>query len=70
MLDDATSAIAELETLLTDYPELMRRPGPDQTEVGNKPSAFASRWRSLVQIRKDRVAKLAGSAEKFAQVKD
>ena len=69
-LDDAGAALAELEKLLTDYPELMRRPAPDQTEVGNKASGYASRWRSLVQTRKDRVAKLAGTAEKFAQVKD
>ncbi len=70
VLDDATGAITELEALLNDYPELMRRPAPDQTEVGNKPSAYAARWRALVQTRKDRVAKLASSAEKFAQVKD
>src|SRR5262249_30775932 len=36
-LDDAQAAIGELEKALTDYPELMRRPAPGQTEVGGKP---------------------------------
>jgi hypothetical protein len=69
-LEDANAAMTQLEQLLTDYPELMRRPAPDQTEVGAKPSAYAARWRSLIQTRKDHLARHAATAEKFAQVKD
>jgi hypothetical protein len=64
-LDDLASGLAELEQILQTYPELMRRPAPGQTDIA-KPSAYASRWRSLVQTRRDRMTKLADTAAKFA----
>src|SRR5262249_5663611 len=66
-LEDAQAALGELEKLLTDYPELMRRPAPGQTEVGGKGSTYATRWRTLVQTRKDHIAKQVATAEKFAK---
>ena len=69
-IEDATKAIAELEQMLSDYPELMRRPAPDQTEVGGKPSTYATRWRSMVQLRRDRIARQTATAEKFAKARE
>jgi hypothetical protein len=66
-LEDAQAALGELEKLLSDYPELMRRPAPGQTEVGGKPSTFATRWRSMAQTRRDHIARHAATAEKFAK---
>jgi hypothetical protein len=50
------------------YPEIMRRPAPGQTQVGGKPSSYASKWRSMVQSRRDKIEKLAQTADKFAGV--
>lgn len=58
--------IEALEQDLRDYPELLRTAPPGQTEVGAKPSSFASKWRSMVQARKDKLAKLKAKAEMFA----
>jgi hypothetical protein len=69
-LDDAQTAMAELEKILTDYPELLRRPAPGQTDVAAKPATCTSRWRSMIQTRKDRLARHAATAEKFGAVKD
>jgi hypothetical protein len=69
-LDDANTALAQLEQLLLDYPELLRRPAPDQTEVAAKPSTYTSRWRSLVQTRKDHLSRDGATSDKFASLKD
>ena len=69
-LDDANAAMTQLEQILLDYPELLRRPAPDQTEIGAKPSTYTARWRSLVQTRKDHLARDSAIADKFAAVKD
>ncbi|MCC6678717.1 MAG: hypothetical protein IT436_16415 [Phycisphaerales bacterium] len=58
--------IAALEQDLRDYPELLRTAPPGQTEVGAKPSSFAARWRSMIQSRRDKLAKLRAKAEAFA----
>lgn len=69
-LEDANAAMAQLEKLLTDYPELLRRPAPGQTDVGSKPSVCAARWRSMIQTRKDRFTRHGATADKFDTVKD
>jgi hypothetical protein len=66
LLKEANMSVAELEKLLEAYPEVMRRPAPGQTSVAGKPSTFASKWRTLVQQRKDRIKKLEETAKKFA----
>jgi hypothetical protein len=68
-LERASAALGELEKLLEAYPEVMRRPAPGQTAVAGKPSTYATKWRSAVQSRRDRVAKLLATAEKFAGVR-
>lgn len=59
--------IAALEDDLRDFPELLRTAPPGQTEVGAKPSSFAAKWRSMIQSRKDKLAKLREKAEEFAR---
>jgi len=68
LLKQANASIKELEKLLETYPEIMRRPAPGQTTVAGKPSSFASKWRTLVQQRKDRIKKLEETAKKFGGV--
>ena len=68
-LERASAALKELEKLLEAYPEVMRRPAPGQTAVAGKASTYATKWRSAVQGRKDKVAKLLETAEKFAGVR-
>jgi hypothetical protein len=65
LLKQADASVKELEKLLETYPEVMRQPAPGQTAVAGKPSTFASKWRTQVQQRKDRIKKLEETAKKF-----
>ncbi len=65
-LDTADAALRDLEQLLEQQPELLRRPAPGQTTVAGKPSVYTSRWRTAVQSRRDKAAKLRAVADKFA----
>lgn len=62
---EATAGLAELEKLLETYPEVMRRPAPGQTAVAGKPSAYATKWRSMIQQRRDKLKKVEETARKF-----
>ncbi|HYE61648.1 MAG TPA: hypothetical protein VD997_06605 [Phycisphaerales bacterium] len=66
-LKQATAALTELEKLLETYPEVMRRPAPGQTAVAGKPSTYTTKWRAMVQQRRDRIKKLEDTARKFEQ---
>lgn len=65
-IDAGRALLARCEKALEDYPELLRAPAPGQTAVGGKPSAYAARWRSAVQSRRDRLDKLEARARIFA----
>lgn len=65
-VETGRSFLARAEKSLADYPELLRAPAPGQTSVGGTPSVFASRWRSAVQSRRDRLDKLEARARLFA----
>lgn len=62
----ALSRLTEVESLLTECPELLRRPAPGQTAIAAKPSNCATHWRSAVQSRRDKVTKLNEKADRFA----
>lgn len=64
-LDAAGSAIAACERLLEEVPELLELPAPGQTTAGASRTKHATKWRSVVQARRDRLAKLATRAELF-----
>lgn len=59
--------IEALEQDLRDFPELLRTAPPGQTDVGAKPSSFAAKWRSMIQSRKDKLARLKEKAEEFGR---
>jgi hypothetical protein len=68
-LAHASGALRELEDLLEKYPEVLRRPAPGQTAVAGRPSTYATRWRTMVQSRRDKLRKLEQTAERFATVR-
>lgn len=47
-LDRVDEAIVQLESLLTDYPELLRSPPPNYRSAGTLASSMPARWRSLI----------------------
>lgn len=65
-LDASATALASLESLLAEYPELTRTPAPGQTIVAGKVSAYAARWKKEVQSRGDALAKLRAKAVSIA----
>lgn len=58
--------VSQLDQTLQRTPEIMRTPAPGRVVAGTKPSSHAARWRSLVQQRKDRLAKLEREARSHA----
>jgi len=58
-------AIEALERDFTKAPEVLRTPAPGQPE-NETPSACASRWKSLLRTRRDRLARLEAKAQTFA----
>jgi hypothetical protein len=69
MIRRSEATLAELEGILADYPELLRRPAPGQAAVGEE-SSSQSRWRSLVQTRRDRLERFRIAAERFSALRD
>lgn len=65
-LDTAAGAISEVELVLQSDPEILRLPAPGQTDTGQKPGQFESRWRAKLQQVKDRLEKLRAKADKLA----
>jgi hypothetical protein len=65
-LDSAATALAALESLLAEFPELTRTPAPGQTTIAGKPSAYAARWKREAQGRADDLTKLRERARLFA----
>lgn len=65
-LDSADAAIREAEELARTNPEILRMPGPGQSDTGQSVSQFQTRWRSKIQQAKDRLEKLRAKAEKLA----
>ncbi|MGH7242319.1 MAG: hypothetical protein ACREJD_02745 [Phycisphaerales bacterium] len=66
MLDAASAAISEAETALRTDPEILRMPAPGQSDTGQKPAQFETRWRSKLQQAKDRLEKMQAKADKLA----
>lgn len=65
-LTKGEASLSATEKLLNDYPEVLRTPPPGQTAVAAKPSSYAAKWRSMIQSRRDKLAKLRAKAEEFA----
>lgn len=65
-LKQTEEEISDLEAILRDFPEVLRTPPPGQTDIAAKPSSYAAKWRSMIQSRRDKLAKLRAKAEDFA----
>lgn len=65
MLKDADRGLSGAEANIEKCPELTRTPAPGQSAVAGKPSSYGTRWKSLFQQRRDRIAKLEAKAATF-----
>ncbi|MBX3388396.1 MAG: hypothetical protein KF691_02950 [Phycisphaeraceae bacterium] len=65
-LDAADAAVRDAEEIVRINPEVLRMPGPGQSNTGQRVSQFQARWRSKIQQAKDRLEKLRAKAEKLA----
>jgi len=66
----AQSTLARLEQLLADYPELLRRAAPGQTSTAGSAGAYAARWRTLIQSRRDRLSRFESTIRQYETIPD
>ncbi|GJQ30556.1 MAG: hypothetical protein HBSAPP03_24400 [Phycisphaerae bacterium] len=64
-LDEAESALDALEAALVRVPEVMRTPAPGQGRL-DRPSGYATKWRSLIRGHRSDHARLDTKARLFA----
>ncbi|MDX2116587.1 MAG: hypothetical protein SFY96_00205 [Planctomycetota bacterium] len=57
-LTNIRSTLDEIDRRLKSSAELSQRPVPGQSEVGVKPSAWTSKWRSAIQKKRDQITRL------------
>lgn len=65
-ITSAAASIEEAEATLRSDPEILRLPAPGQSDTGQKPGQFETRWRTKIQQAKDRLEKLKAKADKLA----
>lgn len=66
-LVEASARLSQIETLLTDYPELLRAAPPGTTSIELTPQRLSRAWFESLQDRRDNLADLKARAERLAE---
>jgi hypothetical protein len=64
-IEGAREHLVAVEALIRAIPEILRTPAPGQSAV-ERPSAYATRWRTLIRRRADALTTLEARAREFA----
>lgn len=67
VLKDAASALTKAESIIADYPEILRTNPPTRTPVGQDQRTFRDEWRRLFQSLRNEITRLAARADEYAE---